>query len=312
MSPVSPIRLALGPVLYFWSRERLLAFYEAVAASPVDIVYLGETVCSKRRSLRLEDWLQIGAMLHEAGKAVLLSTLALIEAESELNALRRLCDNGRFPVEANDMGAVQVLARNRVPFVAGPAINLYNPRALRLLYRLGMRRWTLPVELSRDTLAGMQAARPKGLETEVFAWGRLPLAYSARCFTARAYRLPKDDCGFRCLEHPDGMLLHTQEDDAFLVLNGIQTQSAATHSLLDRIDELRTLGVDVLRISPQAEGTFEVIRAFDRARRAEPYTPADRLAPGPVCVGYWLGQAGMRAGAAARNARFFSGANRPT
>ena len=34
------LKLALGPLLYYWPREKVMAFYEEVAASPVDIVYL--------------------------------------------------------------------------------------------------------------------------------------------------------------------------------------------------------------------------------------------------------------------------------
>jgi collagenase-like PrtC family protease len=44
------------------------------------------------------------------------------------------------------------------------------------------------------------------METELFGYGRLPLAFSARCFTARHYNLQKDDCQFRCLDHPDGLV----------------------------------------------------------------------------------------------------------
>ena len=77
------LRLALGPVQYYWSRDDLLVFYDNVAESPVDIVYLGETVCAKRRSLHLDDWLALGEQLAAAGKEVVLSSLALIEAEGD-------------------------------------------------------------------------------------------------------------------------------------------------------------------------------------------------------------------------------------
>ena len=290
-------KLSLGPVPYFWSRETLLGFYENIATTPVDIVYLGETVCSKRRSLQRADWLELAAHLQAAGKEVVLSTLTLLEAGSELGSLKRLCEQQDFLVEANDMSAVQQLAGN-TPFVTGPAVNIYNARTLSVLAGLGLHRWVLPVELSRDTLADMQADRPAGVETEVLVFGRLPLAYSARCFTARAHNLPKDDCQFRCLDYPDGMLLSTREDEPFLVLNGIQTQSARTLNLVSELDELRQLGVDVLRISPQSSHTDTVIRLFNACLQGDCSTAAAEtelaeLMPIGPCNGYWHGGAGM-------------------
>jgi len=291
-------KLALGPVLYYWSRDDLLAFYDQVATLPVDIVYLGETVCSKRRSLRLDDWLSVGEELAAAGKQVVISSLALVEAESELKSLRRLCGNERFMVEANDMTAVQLAAGGN-GFVAGPFVNLYNPRALEALARRGLRRWVMPVELSRDTLEGMQAERPEGVETEVFAFGRLPLALSARCFTARSRNLPKDDCQFCCLDYPDGRLASTREDTPFVVLNGIQTLSATTCNLLPHLDGLRERRVDVLRVMPQSRGTGQVLEAFAAALAGggDEITDLSALAPQGFSDGYWRGQAGIAVGA---------------
>jgi collagenase-like PrtC family protease len=289
-------RLSLGPVLYYWPREQLLRFYDDIAAAPVDIVYLGETVCAKRRSLRTDDWLALAEKLADAGKQVVLSTLGLIEAESELKTLRRLCANERFTVEANDMAAVELLAGRRA-FVTGPTVNVYNHRTLARLARLGLQRWVLPVELSRDTLRDLQAQRPDGVETEVLVYGRVPLAMSARCFTARAYGLSKDDCQFRCLDHPDGMLLETQEDMPFLAVNGIQTQSAQHLNLAGRVDELCELGVDVLRISPLSRDTAGVVQTFadllaGRIAGADAVASLNRDLPAGPCDGYWLGRPG--------------------
>jgi collagenase-like PrtC family protease len=292
-----PPRISLGPVLYYWERETLLDFYQRIADTPVDIVYLGETVCSKRRSLRNDDWLELADSLEKRGKEVVLSTLTLIEAGSELGALRRLCTNPGFTIEANDMGAVQLLA-GKHPFTTGPAVNIYNHRALDTLARLGLKRWTLPLELSRSTLEDMLKHRPAGIETEVFVYGRLPLAYSARCFTARANNLPKDDCQLRCLDHPDGLLLTTREQEDFLVLNGIQTQSAKTCNLVGDLGELVRLGVDVLRISPQSQHTEKIIETFQACLQGH-LTPNDAetalqaLMPTGQCNGYWHAKAGM-------------------
>ena len=297
MSTTRAPRLAIGPVLYYWPAEQLRTFYETVADGPADIVYLGETVCAKRRSLDLDEWLEIAEHLAARGKEVVLSTLALVEAESELKGLRRICENSRFLVEANDLTAVALLA-GKVPFVTGPTVNVYNARTLRLLAREGLRRFVLPVELSRETFGALRERSPSGVESEVWAWGRLPLALSARCFTARAHNLPKDDCAFRCLDYPDGLLARTQEDQPFLTLNGIQTQSAQTHSLLGDLDDAVALGADVLRISPQSRHTEVLVQAFADALAGRPRPDASalrRLAPLGLCDGYWWGAAGIAA-----------------
>lgn len=296
MNTPLPIKISLGPLLYFWPRERVLAFYAEVAASPVEVVYLGETVCSKRRQLRLTDWLVIASQLRAAGKEVVLSTLTLIEADSEFNTLNTLCQMQDFWIEANDIGAVQ--ARAGAPFVAGAALNLYNVHSLERLQKLGMRRWVLPIELGHSALSALQAARPAGLQTEVFAFGRMPLAYSARCFTARAHNLPKDDCRFICLDDAEGLDLKTREDAAFLCLNGIQTQSAQTYSLLDQLPELARLQVEYVRISPQAEHTLELIQLFDAVRKGSMSPPqaehaATAFAAHGLCNGYWYGKSGI-------------------
>jgi len=289
------MRLALGPLAYYWPREMLLAFYDEVARSPVDIVYLGETVCSKRRALRTGDWLELAERLQLAGKEVVISTLALLEAESELQTLQQWCNNDRFMVEANDMAAVQLLGGRE--FCAGPSVNIYNCGTLAFLAELGLRRWVLAAELSRDTLRDLQRSRPSGVETEVIVFGRLPLAYSARCFTARSYNLPKDDCQFRCLDHPDGRLLSTQENKPFLILNGTQLQSAQHMNLVTQLEELAACGVDILRIYPQPRDTLAIIQIFhdclNGSDRGRAQTQLERLAPFGTCDGYWHSQPGM-------------------
>ncbi|MBS1202991.1 MAG: family peptidase [Chromatiaceae bacterium] len=294
-------RLSLGPLLYYWPRDQVLDFYAEMLETPLDVVYLGETVCSKRRLLRPEDWWELAERVTASGREAVISTLALIESEGELLTLERLCADRGFMVEANDLAALDFLEGR--PFVAGPSINLYNQRSLGFLHGLGLKRFVLPLELGRATAAALRAASPPGVECEVFAYGRLPLAYSARCFTARHLDLPKDDCGFRCIDYPDGIALATQEGRPFLAINGIQTQSAATHNLLPALDELADDGIELLRISPQSRGTAEVARAFRACLDGdlEPAQGRERLAryaPAGFCDGYWAGAAGINASAA--------------
>jgi collagenase-like PrtC family protease len=274
----------------------VFAFYEAMAGAPVDIVYLGETVCSRRHELRLPDWLALADRLADAGKEVVLSTQVLIESGPDLNVVRRIAGNERYLVEANDMGAVHCLDGR--PFVAGPHLNVYNAATLALLARAGATRWVMPLEMSAAGLAAVRAGLPSGMQTEVFAYGRLPLSFSARCFTARHRNLPKDDCRFSCLDHPDGLVLATQERQPFLVLNGIQTQSTKVFNLVDQFDAMRALGVDVVRLSPQSNHMAEIVgivRAAlaDGASGAAARARMTALMPAAPCNGFWHGRPGM-------------------
>lgn len=287
------MKLTLGPILFYWHRQQIMDFYADMSEQPLDVIYLGETVCSKRRALSLDDWIGLARDVREAsGAEVVLSGLALIEAASELSSLRRLCENGEIKVEANDMAAVHYLSRKGVEFVGGPPLNLYNAYALEELTRNGMTRWVPPVECSADLLAAlMQQAQDNDLdlpEIEVFAWGHLPLAYSARCFTARAENLPKDDCGFICQNYPEGVPLTSQEGQAVFTLNGIQTMSSAPTNLLAEYPRMARMGIDALRLSPRAQDMAQVVQMFDAVRQgANPPLALDG------CNGYWHGQAGM-------------------
>lgn len=291
------LKLSLGPILWFWSRQTVFDFYARAAEWPVDTIYLGETVCSRRRELKPEDWFGLARDLRQCGKNVVLSTQTLIESEADLRGLRRICQNGDFLIEANDQSAVQLALQHELPFVTGPAMNIYNVATLRVLAKQGLQGWSLPVELSRDTLQQLIAGLAReGLElpAEVFAWGFLPLAWSSRCFTARHYNLPKDNCEFRCLQHPDGLALRSRESQELFRLNGLSTLSGARYDLMRELPDMAQMGVATVRLSPEYNGMDEVVWRFDRVRRGQlPETDPLALVEAPPCNGYWYGKPGM-------------------
>lgn len=287
------MKISLGSLLYFWRKAQVFAFYDQLAQSSVDRVYLGETVCAKRRELKLDDWLAIARGLKAAGKEVVLSTLTLPTAASELAQMERLCNQSDFLVEANDFSAVHFLHRAQRPFCTGPSMNLYSSEAIETLANAGLNRWVLPVELGIRQLTTIQqelkAKDLSRLQCEVFSHGRLPLAHSARCFTARHQQRNKDQCQFSCLQTPMGIPLSTQEGERLFTLNGVQTLSGRVHNLLNEWPQMQQLGVDAMRISADSESVIEVINALRHAITHNEHSVA--LAP-QQCNGYWHGLPG--------------------
>jgi O2-independent ubiquinone biosynthesis protein UbiV len=300
------ISLTVGPVLYYWPRRTLLDFYADVADSAADTVVLGEVVCARRHEMRHDDWLALARELAACGKEVVLASQVLLESDADLRGMRRLAQQDAFRVEAGDASALRALAGR--PFVLGPHINIYSEPALREHARLGAVRWVAPVELGLDALAQINPpqapvqggpAADTPIATEVFAFGRLPLAFSARCFTARHLHLNKDECAFRCIEHPDGLQLNTGDGTPFLALNGIQTQSAAQHCLIGDAVALRRAGVSRARLSPGAHHFGTVIDLFERVYNgdADAHDAAATLAalslPGGLVNGFAHRRAGL-------------------
>ncbi|WP_088283105.1 U32 family peptidase [Ideonella sp. A 288] len=265
----SRLALTVGPVLYHWPRATLMQFYADLADSPADTVVLGEAVCARRRELRLDDWLAIGRELAAAGKDVVLVAQTLIESEADLRLIERQGEQHEFAVEAGDASALQLLA-GRVPLVLGPHLNIYSRAALVEHADLGAQRWAAPVELALDAIGlvnppndPVRTPQGEAIATEAWVFGRMPLAFSARCFTARHHHLAKDDCGYRCLADPDGLALASTEGQPFLVLNGTQTQSATVQNLIGEGAALRAAGVSRLRLSPCAQGFSQVLADFE-------------------------------------------------
>ncbi|MBG2801752.1 U32 family peptidase [Proteus sp. WDL240414] len=288
------MKYALGSVLYYWQKETLEAFYEKAKQCDADIIYLGETVCSKRRETKPQDWINLAKEVAKSGKQVVLSTLALLQAPSELKEIAKLVDNGEFLVEAHDFGVINMLFERNLPFVAGHGLNCYNAYALRLLHKQGMMRWCMPVELSREWLNNLLNQCEKlgirnKFEVEVLAYGHLPLAYSARCFTARSENRSKDDCETCCQKYPQGREVLSQENQQVFVLNGIQTQSGYCYNLGN--DQASMAGlVDIIRLSPESDAIFDTLQQFRQNEQGQqPLTTIHHH----DCNGYWRKLAGL-------------------
>ena len=68
--------LTLGPNLFNWAPQTWRDFYFRIAdEAPVSVVYLGETICSKRAPLFTDHYEAVSERLAAAGKTVVHSTL---------------------------------------------------------------------------------------------------------------------------------------------------------------------------------------------------------------------------------------------
>lgn len=290
-------RLTLGPLLFHWPAEAVRDFYFRIAdEAPVDSVCVGEVVCAKRLPVLAPHVAAIVERLEAAGKEVVLSSLALISSEREMDMMRELASDGDRLVEANDVGLARVVQGRR--HALGPFVNIYNEDTLAFFAARGAVRVCLPAELSHDALARLAASGAAELETQVF--GRLPLAISARCFHARAHRRHKDGCQFVCGNDADGLVVHTLAEEPFLAINGTQTLSYTSVNLLAELAALRQAGVQRFRLSPHSADMVRVAavfrRALDGADLGAMAAELAGLAPAMVFAnGFFHGLAGRRA-----------------
>ncbi len=255
-------KLTLGPIAYHWTAERRRDFYARIAdESPVDEVYLGEVICSKRAPFHEADLPATIERLERAGKTVILSSLAEVMLPRERKATGDLAALDAPEIELNN--AAGLFARGKRPHRIGPFMNAYNEAAIKWLAGQGATHVCLPGELPATALAvAARAAHDLGLGVEVQVFGRASLAVSARCYHARSHGRTKDNCQFVCEEDPDGMPLRTRDDSPILRINGIQTQSESYVGLLPESPGLVADGVTHLRLMPQCVDMVAVARVF--------------------------------------------------
>jgi collagenase-like PrtC family protease len=254
-----PIGLTLGPLYFNWPAGRLADFYARIAdEAPVDRVHLGEVVCGKRSPLAIDTLITAAERLERAGKTVVWSGLISPVNKRERRMSQELMQSEGL-VEINDFGALK--DRQDAPFVAGPFLNVYNEAALALLASMGCERWCPRVELSLDAISAVAAGNP-GVTVELFAFGRLPLAHSGRCYHARQNGLTRDSCQYVCEKDPDGAGIETLDGIPFLAYNGVQTLSHAVHVSPFATSMLHQCGVNALRLSPQSGDMVAIAQAW--------------------------------------------------
>jgi collagenase-like PrtC family protease len=298
------MELTVGPLLFHWATDAWSDFYARLAdEAPVDRVVIGESVCSKRLPLYADRILEAVERLERGGKSVVLTSLALVTLPRERRAAAGLFAQTDHEVEIDDLTLMRWAGKegeaDKPAFSIGPLVNVYNESTLGFFAGRGARAVCLPPELPFASVASLAAAaRPLGLGVEVFAFGRVPLAISARCYHARVHGRTKDSCQFVCDQDPDGMVVKTLDGQDFLAVNGVQTLSYTHLCLLHEIEQLRRIGVKQLRLSPHTLDMIGVASLF-RAVVDRAIAPAEAerrlltLDQSLVLAnGFWHGRAG--------------------
>jgi collagenase-like PrtC family protease len=288
-------KLTLGPLLFHWAAARRRDFYLRIAdEAPVDTVYVGEVVCSKREPMVESVQDEVIARLRAAGKEVVLSTLALVTTPREVERIRERV-GGELMLEANDVACIQLLAGR--PHVVGPYVNVFNEGARDVLVRKGAMRIVLPIEMNAKSL-GVVAGSAGATEIEYQVFGRQPLSVAMRCYHARANDLTKDHCQIVCGLDPEGLVAGTIDGVEILTVNGTQTLTRGNGVLLADVPRLREAGVTHFRLSPQDVDMVAVATLYraildDRQSAADALDALREIAgPAPWVNGFLHGQAG--------------------
>ena len=289
------MQLTLGPVLFNWNPDQWRDFYFRIAEeAPVDTVVVGEIVCSKRSPFIADQIPTVIERLVACGKRVLLGSLTLMSLPRERRQMAELAETKDFMMEVNDLSCLGMIGGR--PFAVGPFVNIYNEAAAAYFASRGAERICLPPELPLPSIREIAAALPE-VAFEVFSFGRVPLAISARCYHARLNKLSKDNCRFVCDRDPDGLAVLTLDNEPFLAMNGVQTLSYACTSFLGEIEDLAAAGVRALRLSPQHCDMVAIAKAFrsvidGKDSAAEAARALSQIYPIPITNGFLYGKPG--------------------
>lgn len=293
-------QLTIGPVQFHWPAGKWKDFYHRIAdEAPVDIVYIGEVICSKRAPFYEPLYHEIAEYLQKAGKKVVFSTLAEVMIKHDRRMVSGMSEIRENLVEANDASALFHLTG--WPHTIGPFMNVYNENTLTFLSLNGAEHICFPPELPETSLATLsRQANRLDVTTEVQVYGRVPLALSARCYHARAHGRVKDNCQFVCEKDEDGMPLRTLTGNAFLAINGIATMSHTCLNLVQELEDLQGIGISHFRLSPHSHDMVAVAKIF-RAVLDKNLTPSEALndlerlrADIPFSNGFYHGHEGYK------------------
>ncbi len=188
------------------------------------------------------------------------------ESEGVLAALDRAHSLGVRTALCGNLGHI-ALARSRGFAVCGDyGLNLFNSRSMSVAKGLGLESATVSFELTLPRIRDLS----KPLPTELLAYGRLPLMLTENCVI-------KNRTG-RCSCHTGTTKLVDRRGEEFRVLPDQDCCRSVIYNgkklyLLDKLPELRSLGLWALRVQFTTENPMEVDAVIAALRGSAVFDP---------------------------------------
>ncbi len=211
------------------------------------------------------DWLRAAAAQTELA-VVLPRVISDGETEAVLQSLDRAHGLGIRHALCGNLGHID-LARSRGFAVCGDfGLNLFNSRALDAARSLGLESATVSFELTLPRIRDLS----KPLPLELLAYGRLPLMLTENCvIRGRTGRCSCQTTQTKLVDRKgeEFRVLRDQDSCRSVIYNGKKLY------LLDKLPELRNLGLWALRLQFTTENPLEVDKILSDLRSGAVFDP---------------------------------------
>ncbi|MEM1485075.1 U32 family peptidase [Oscillospiraceae bacterium PP1C4] len=244
---------------------------DAALACGADAVYLGTDVLNARRNAEnftKDNLAETVRRCHIRGVKVYL-TLNIVVLENEIQQLldtaKCACEAGVDAVIVQDLGAAAILRRccPDLKLTASTQMAVHNSEGVKLLEDMGFSRVVLARECSKEEIK--KIVQSTSLEVEVFVHGALCMCVSGQCYMSSVLGQRSGNRGL-CAQ-PCRLGFESSEIGHALSLKDM--------SLIERISELREIGVTSIKIEGRMKRPEYVAAAVTACRTALAGEPVD-------------------------------------
>ena len=238
----------------------------AAVNSGADAVYFGYGQFNARRNAKNFDENQFREMARycKARGVKMYMTLNTLVFDREMEALKEsvkaACQNGVDAILVQDLGVMELLRQwaPDIPLHASTQMAVHNVSGAKLMQELGFTRVVLAREMSAEEIRAVVEQVP--VETEIFVHGALCMCLSGQCYMSSLIGERSGNRGL-CAQ-PCRLPFSSGRGD-----NGYAL-SLKDLTLVDRIEELKALGVDSLKIEGRMKRPEYVSAAVTGFRQA--------------------------------------------